>query len=112
MWLDMGEPVNITNLAKQLIRLRGFVPDRDVKIEFTGLRPGEKLTEELTGEEENLETTYVKGIFRFTGVVKDPSSVERRVTKLLKAAQDRDREGVKKALKTLVPEFEPNGGLS
>ncbi len=110
--LDMGEPVNITNLAKQLIRLRGFVPDRDVKIEFTGLRPGEKLTEELTGEEENLETTYVKGIFRFTGVVKDPSSVERRVTKLLKAAQDRDREGVKKALKTLVPEFEPNGGLS
>ena len=110
--LDMGEPVNITKLARQLIRLRGFVPGRDIEIKFTGLRPGEKLTEELTGAEENLETTYVKGIFRFTGRITDPSSVDRRVTKLLKAAEARDRSGMKKALKTLVPEFEPNGGLS
>ena len=110
--LDMGEPVNITRLARQLIRLRGLVPDRDIKIEFTGLRPGEKLTEELTGFEENLESTYVKGISRFTGHVADPKSVDKRVEKLLKAAIERDREGVKKALKSLVPEFEPNGGLS
>lgn len=110
--LDMGEPVNITRLARQLIRLRGLVPDRDIKIVYTGLRPGEKLTEELTGSEENLESTYVKGIFRFTGHIADPKSIDRRIEKLLKAANDRDRNGVKEALAALVPEFEPNGGLS
>lgn len=110
--LDMGDPVNIAKLARQLIRLRGLVPDRDIEIIYTGLRPGEKLTEELTGHEENLETTYVKGISRFTGHVVDPKSVDRRVAKLLKAADNRDRDGVKKALASLIPEFEPNGGLS
>ncbi|HHL43116.1 MAG TPA: polysaccharide biosynthesis protein, partial [Hellea balneolensis] len=110
--LDMGEPVNITQLAKQLIRLRGFIPDKDIEIKFTGLRPGEKLTEELTGHEENLETTYVKGIHRFLGKVNDPKSVERRVQKLLLAAEQRDKKGVREALKALVSEFEPNGGLS
>lgn len=110
--LDMGEPVNITRLARQLIRLRGLVPDRDIQIVYTGLRPGEKLTEELTGIEENLESTYVKGIFRFTGHIVDPKSVDRRIEKLLEAADKRDRTGVKKALAALVPEFEPNGGLS
>lgn len=110
--LDMGEPVNITRLARQLIRLRGLVPDRDIQIVYTGLRPGEKLTEELTGVEENLESTYVNGIFRFTGHVIDPKSVDRRIEKLLEAADARDRTGVKKALAALVPEFEPNGGLS
>jgi O-antigen biosynthesis protein WbqV len=110
--LDMGEPVNITRLARQLIRLRGLVPDRDIQITYTGLRPGEKLTEELTGNEENLESTYVKGIFRFTGHIVDPKSLDRRVDKLLKAAAERDRPGVKKSLETLIPEYEPNGGLS
>ena len=110
--LDMGEPVNITRLARQLIRLRGLVPDRDIQIVYTGLRPGEKLTEELTGSEENLESTYVKGIFRFTGHIVDPKSVDRRIEKLLDAADKRDRSSVKKALAALVPEFEPNGGLS
>jgi O-antigen biosynthesis protein WbqV len=110
--LDMGEPVNITRLARQLIRLRGLVPDRDIQIVYTGLRPGEKLTEELTGIEENLESTYVKGIFRFTGHIVDPKSIDRRIEKLLDAAAARDRAGVKKALAALVPEFEPNGGLS
>lgn len=110
--LDMGEPVNITQLAKQLIRLRGFIPDKDIKIEFTGLRPGEKLTEELTGQQENLETTYVKSIYRFKGKISDPKSVKRRVKKLLDAAEIRDKSAVRAALKSLVSEFEPNGGLS
>ncbi|MEE9271873.1 MAG: polysaccharide biosynthesis protein [Robiginitomaculum sp.] len=110
--LDMGKPVNITKLAEQLIRLRGFVPGRDIKIEYTGLRSGEKITEELTGLEEALETTYVEGILRFTGTISDPKSLERRVDKLLMAAKNRDRQAVQKALKDLIPEFEPNGGLS
>lgn len=110
--LEMGEPVNIGKLARQLIRLRGFVPDRDIKIEYTGLRPGEKLTEDLTGMNENLETTYVAGVLRFTGEVADPASVARRINKLLEAIDRRNKPAIRKALKTLLPDYEPNGSLS
>ena len=110
--LDMGEPVNITHLAKQLIRLRGLVPGEDIEIKYTGLRPGEKMEEVLTGENEKLESTYVKGIDRFTDSVKDVKSLSKQIDKLLAAAQVRDRDGVKKALAILIPEFEPNGRLS
>lgn len=61
--LDMGEPVKIADLAKDLIRLSGLEPDIDVKIEYTGLRPGEKLYEELLMAEEGLEATAHKKIF-------------------------------------------------
>lgn len=56
--LDMGEPVKIVDLAKEMIRLAGLVLDRDIKIVYTGLRPGEKLFEELFSEKENFKTTY------------------------------------------------------
>jgi FlaA1/EpsC-like NDP-sugar epimerase len=55
--LDMGEPVKIVDLARQMIELSGFKPDEDIKIEFTGLRPGEKLYEEPIHEMENVEPT-------------------------------------------------------
>jgi FlaA1/EpsC-like NDP-sugar epimerase len=55
--LDMGEPVKIVDLARQMIELSGFKPDEDIKIEFTGLRPGEKLFEEPIHEMENVEPT-------------------------------------------------------
>ena len=110
--LEMGEPVNIARLARQLIRLRGFVPDRDIKIKFTGLRPGEKLTEDLTAVDENLESTYVKGVLRFTGEVADPASALRRIDKLLAAIAKRNKPQIKTALKALLPDYEPNGGLS
>lgn len=61
--LDMGEPVKIMNLAKQLIQLSGYEPDVDIKIEVVGLRPGEKLYEELLLEEEGLESSQQDGIF-------------------------------------------------
>ncbi|WP_372995855.1 polysaccharide biosynthesis protein [Lutispora sp.] len=61
--LDMGESVKITDLARDLIRLSGFEPDIDIKIEFTGLRPGEKLYEELLLAEEGIESTRHKSIF-------------------------------------------------
>ncbi len=110
--LDMGEPVNITRLARQLIRLRGLMPDRDIEIVYTGLRPGEKMEETLTSAEEALETTYVKGVMRFVGTIPDPDNLSRNIDALLDAARKRDRAGVKKALASLVPEFRPNGELS
>jgi O-antigen biosynthesis protein WbqV len=59
--LDMGEPVKIVDLARQMIRLAGLEPDRDIKIEFTGLRPGEKLTERLSDDDEPLQATALPG---------------------------------------------------
>jgi len=61
--LDMGQPVRILDLAKDLIRLSGFEPDEDIKIEFTGLRPGEKLFEELLLDEEGIQKTGHEKIF-------------------------------------------------
>jgi FlaA1/EpsC-like NDP-sugar epimerase len=61
--LDMGEPVKIDDLARELIRLSGFVPDTDIEIKYSGLRPGEKLYEELLLKEEGLEATKHEGIF-------------------------------------------------
>jgi len=110
--LDMGEPVNITHLAKQLIRLRGLIPGEDIKIKYTGLRPGEKMEEFLTSGDEKLESTYVKGIDRFTDSVKDVKTLAKQIDILLDAAKLRDRKRVKKALAVLIPEFEPNGRLS
>ena len=61
--LNMGEPVKIVDLARNLIKLSGYEPDVDIKIEFTGLRPGEKLYEELLMDEEGMQTTENKRIF-------------------------------------------------
>jgi len=110
--LDMGEPVNITHLARQLIRLRGLVPDEDIEIKYTGLRAGEKMEEALTSDNEKLESTYVKGIDRFTDIPRDTKSLAKHIDKLLTAARARDKGGVKKALALLIPEFDPNGTLS
>lgn len=109
--LDMGDPVSISRLARQLIRLRGYVPDRDIDIVYTGLRPGEKLTEVLTGIREDLAPTYVDGVNRFTGRLVDPKSVTRRIESLLRAAENRDKPAMITALSKLLPDYEPNGTL-
>jgi O-antigen biosynthesis protein WbqV len=110
--LEMGNPVKISHLARQLIRLRGLVPDRDIKIKYTGLRPGEKITETLMNHEESLESTYINGIKRLTEEMYTPDDMRGRVRKLIKALNEHDEMKVKAALFDLLPEFIPNGSLS
>ena len=105
--LEMGEPVNIARLARQLIRLRGKVPDRDVEIVFTGLREGETLDERIVGDPEALESTYVDGLLHISGSAYDAAGVPALVKKLTRAVRARDLAGVRKALRALVPAYVP-----
>jgi len=105
--LEMGEPVNIGRLARQLIRLRGKVPDVDIEVRYTGLRPGEKLTEVLSYEDEDLNPTGVDGIQRYNPPVLDPASVLNLTKRLIRALDTRDRTAVRKAIAQLVPGYDP-----
>ncbi|MEP3655992.1 MAG: polysaccharide biosynthesis protein [Litorimonas sp.] len=105
--LEMGEPVNIGRLARQLIRLRGKVPDVDIEVRYTGLRPGEKLTEVLSYEDEDLAPTGVGGIQLYNRAVLDPASVLNRTKSLIKALNTRDRAEVRKVIAQLVPGYDP-----
>lgn len=109
--LEMGEPVNIAQLARNLIRLRGKVPDDDIKIHYTGLRPGEKLSERLTHSEEMLSPTRVSGVSRFNAVVMDPDAILKQVDQLLEAIDRRDRVQIKKALTRLLKDYVPKDTL-
>ncbi|MEL6686473.1 MAG: polysaccharide biosynthesis protein [Pseudomonadota bacterium] len=110
--LEMGEPVNIARLARSLIRLRGKVPDEDIEIRYTGLRPGEKLSERLTHSEEMLTPTSVSGVSQFDAYVGDPADVLRKVDALLSAIERRDREKIRKALTGLLKGFVPKDTLN
>ena len=99
--LDMGEPVKIVDLATQLIELSGYKPNQDIKIEFIGLRPGEKLYEELLLEEEGLESTKQEGI-----LIARPSDISHEeVLNVIQSIRQNvyDIPELKKHLKGLVP---------
>ncbi len=109
--LDMGTPVKIVDLARNLIRLAGFEPDTDIKIEFCGLRPGEKLYEELTmtEEAESLHTTCHDKIMVLEPVAMDDASFLTKLEALGKEAAKEDGD-VRIPLKALVPSFSQNEG--
>ena len=103
--LDMGEPVKIVTLAENLIRMYGKVPYQDVEIKFTGLRPGEKLYEELLMNEEGLEETANKKIFIGTQIVIEPEKFLGELQELKEAALSNDSELTLKLLSEIVPTF-------
>jgi FlaA1/EpsC-like NDP-sugar epimerase len=104
--LDMGEPVRIVDLARDMIRLSGFAED-DIKIAFTGLRPGEKLFEELLADNEHtLATRHAKVRAMRALAAPDPSWVREAVA-WLETQASLDDETVRKKLASLVPEYHP-----
>jgi FlaA1/EpsC-like NDP-sugar epimerase len=103
--LDMGDPVKIDSLARQMIQLAGLTPEVDVAIEYTGLRPGEKLYEELWTEVESPGPTAHPGILRATSSEALPARLDREVARLLNAAADNDLPACWDSLLTLVPSF-------
>lgn len=115
--LDMGEPVRIVDLARDLIRLSGLEPDRDIKIRFTGLRPGEKLYEELYGSSEDYGPTEHEKILRFTNGysssdIAEDDALSRELAALLDAAQCQDEERMRSALRLLVPQYSGQARVS
>lgn len=96
--LDMGKPVKITELARALIKLSGKVPDEDIRIEFVGLRPGEKIYEELLTAEEGTKATCYDRIFIAPFYDIDINFVKSKVKKLLDAAVVNNNDGIRKIL--------------
>lgn len=103
--LDMGEPVKIADLAKQMIRLSGHVPNGDIKIEYTGLRPGEKLYEELLMAEEGLTNTEYEKIFIGAPSFVNINELTKQLDALKEVANRNDSEGVKKMMAEIVPTY-------
>ena len=107
--LDMGEKVKIDDLARNLIRLSGFVPDEDIKIIYTGLRPGEKLYEELLLNQENSTKTAYNKIFIEKTVIHDREGLLENLEILHEIAEnDGEKKEIVAQLKKIVPNYTPD----
>jgi len=103
--LDMGEPVSITYLAEQMIRLSGNEPGKDIEIVYTGLRPGEKLFEELFHEKERLIGTQHQKIFLAKHRKIEWKLLEETISNMDEACKTYDEKALLKSIVTLVPEL-------
>ncbi len=103
--LDMGEPVKIADLAKNLIRLSGYKLGEDIEIKYTGLRPGEKLYEELLMDEEGLQDTENKLIHIGKPIEMDEEKFMHQLIKLREAA-DQDSDAIRSMVKEIVPTYQ------
>lgn len=104
--LDMGEPIKISYLAEQMIALTGQTPGDDIEIVYTGLRPGEKLFEELFHEQENLTATGMEKLLLARYREVDWPQFNQRLNALARACEECDETAVRSLLDELVPEFE------
>ena len=102
--LDMGNPVNIENMARDLIALSGLEPDKDIKIEYTGIRPGEKLYEELLTAEEGTDMTHHEKIY-VARSVDSIDHLEEQLNRLIDIAKNGKREEVKNCIKEMLPTY-------
>ena len=102
--LDMGEPVRILDLAENLIRLSGYEPYTDIKIEFTGLRPGEKLYEEMLMSEEGLKRTQNQLIYIGRPIQIDNDVFEKTLNEMNKLMYD-DNADIRELVKRIVPTY-------
>ncbi len=105
--LDMGQPVKILDLARQLIELSGLKPDEDIEIEFVGLRPGEKLFEELSCQGENIAKTNHPKIMRFISEPLPLKQVRETLEMLTRELHQAEPSQLKLLLKKAVPEYQP-----
>lgn len=108
--LDMGTPIKIIEMARDLIKLSGFEPDIDIKIEYTGLRPGEKLYEELITDGEGIIPTRHKKIMVLKGQPYDQDLLNEQIDNLSKLAYLQNSEGIRTMLCEIVPEYCPQNG--
>ncbi|MGM0453724.1 MAG: polysaccharide biosynthesis protein [Thermodesulfobacteriota bacterium] len=106
--LDMGQPIRIEDMARDLIRLSGFEPDADIKIEYTGLRPGEKLYEELITEGEGVVPTTHEKIMVLKGTDCDLSMLEGKINALAEAARLQDSEQIRLIFQDIVTDYQPS----
>ena len=106
--LEMGKPVKIVDLAKNMIKLSGHVPGKDIKIEFTGLRPGEKLFEELMTAEEGTEVTTHAKIRKAILSDEDPHVLKQQYDKLITL---QDGDAIIEQMKQMIPTYKPNHNI-
>jgi FlaA1/EpsC-like NDP-sugar epimerase len=105
--LEMGTPIKIVDMARDLIRLSGFEPDVDINIEYIGLRPGEKLYEELITEGEGVIPTSHEKIMVLKGKECNLEVLNGKIDDLVHLAREQDAEKIKKRLQEIVPEYKP-----
>ena len=106
--LDMGEPIKILDLAKEMIRLSGFEPDKDIPIVFTGVRPGEKLFEEILTAEEGTLATQNQKIFMAKLSEVNENKLNQGLESLREAVKKSNRKEIVNILKQLIPSYQPN----
>jgi len=108
---DMGDPVKIADLARKMIRLSGREPEKDIKIVYSGLRPGEKLYEELLNNSENTLPTYHKKILIAKVIEYDFTYVYSQIEQLIKLAKNHFNTETVIKMKEIVPEFISNNSV-
>ena len=108
--LDMGTPIKIDDMARDLIRLSGFEPEIDIKIEYTGLRPGEKLYEELITDGEDIVPTRHEKIMVLKGIECDLELLNGKIDELVVFAAEQSGDKIKSKLKEIVPDYNSTVG--
>jgi len=107
--LDMGRPIRIVDLARQMIRLAGLVPEKDIPIRFTGIRPGEKMDETLWYDYEKPQKTQNPKVQCTNGSYEFPNRFIGRLKTILDLSRREEVENMVREIKGIIPEYRTNG---